>query len=83
MIVCNFCELKKVEDEMHLIMKCLFYNQPREKLLENIREIIPSFDILTKAVQFGIIMTGLEGDYEISNIGIAFMHECKALRGII
>ena len=37
-------------------------------MMENIREIIPSFDVLSEAVQFCITMTGLDGVYETSNI---------------
>ena len=81
--VCNFCNLEELEDEIHLILKCPFYAVARNTFLNRIVEVIPNFQLFSEAEQFQTIMTGLDGDFEVTNICLVYMEKCKLLRGVI
>ena len=51
--LCKFCRLNEVEDEIHFICQCTFYNEARNDLYIKTIEVLPDFyslDILDKFV---------------------------------
>ena len=43
---CRLCNLNQEDDEFHFIMSCSVYSEHREQFFQQIKDIVPSFDIL-------------------------------------
>ena len=38
--ICNFCDLKSIDDEIHMLLRCPFNNPEREILIQSIQSLI-------------------------------------------
>ena len=63
--ICPTCPLE-IETEFHFIMKCPSFNSHRDKLVNTIHAIVPSFKDMSETDQFKFIMQ--RNEYDISKI---------------
>ena len=49
--VCTFCNLNEIGDEYHYVMRCLYFQNSREKYIENVFWINPSYNKFSKLFQ--------------------------------
>ena len=49
---CKKCFRNQIEDEMHFICDCSFYNSERAKFFDYIRDTIPSFACLNSLIKW-------------------------------
>ena len=54
--ICPVCE-EGTEDEIHLLVKCNFYEPARKPLLDKCSELKPHFDFYSDKEKFQFIMT--------------------------
>ena len=55
--ICNFCQAKEVEDEMHFLIKCQKFSFEREELLKSIEKSCKNFKELSDENKFLWLMT--------------------------
>ena len=53
---CRLCNLNQVGDEFHFIMSYSVYSAHREQLFQQIKDFVPSFDILPLSEKFIFLM---------------------------
>ena len=75
---CRLCNLYQVEDEFHFIMSCSVYSEHREQLFQQIKDFVPSFDILPLSEKFVFLM-GADNP-EILTPLIKFVKKCSDIR---
>lgn len=76
--LCKYCQLNRIEDEMHFICDCVLYKEEREKLFANITSIVPHFTSLSNHDRFEYLMTCNEPD--ILGILLPYIDKCFHLR---
>ena len=75
---CRLRNLNQVQDEFHFIMSCSVYSEHREQLFQQIKDFVPSFDILPLSEKF-IFLMGAD-DPEILTPFIKFVKKCSDVR---
>ena len=71
--ICEFCTSGEVDDEIHLLLKCKYHDDERNKLLNILPQHITGDSVNTKK-QFYILMSSSDTDivYNLAN----FIHKC-------
>ena len=64
-MTCDVCNRNVVEDEMHFLCVCQFYDSKRQLLFNSARKLNPSFDGITTRCKFKFIMKNMRRDLEI------------------
>ena len=75
---CNKCFQNQVEDEMHFICNCSFYNSERVKFFDYIRDTVPIFACLNSFDKMVWLMACENKDFV--NIFAEFVSTCFTLR---
>jgi hypothetical protein len=78
--ICTHCNDAQIEDEMHFMMHCNLYHKKRKLMIDSVNEVIPTFSDLNKSEQFTVLMSGFNGDSEISNIVVNYILISNELR---
>ena len=74
----RLCNLNQVEDEFHFIMSCSVYSEHRQQLFQQVKDFVPSFDILPLSEKF-IFLMGAD-DPEVLTPFIRFVKKCSDVR---
>ena len=75
---CRLCNLNHVEDKLHFIISCCVYSEHIEQLFQQIKDFVPSFDILPLSEEF-IFLMGAD-DPEVLIPFIKFVKKCSDVR---
>ena len=75
---CRLCNFNKAEDECHFIMSCSVYSEHRGQLIQQIKDFVPTFDILPLSEML-IFLMGAD-DPEVLTPFIKFVKTCSDLR---
>ena len=75
--LCQFCDLKEVENEFHFVMRCKLLDQPRQKLFSELSDICDT-DNISSDVLFLMIMSAK--DFDIVKCVKDFLIEANTLR---
>ena len=60
--LCSYCNLNMCEDEYHFVMKCLLYEDYRDKMYKDIDDLFPCFKDYNEGQQFIWLMSNLDED---------------------
>ena len=78
--LCSHCNLDKIEDEFHVVMKCTLYEHLRNMLFTNLKNFCLFDHLLDENTQFLFLMSAGNGDSEVSDLVINFISEIWAKR---
>ena len=55
--LCTFCNTNEIEDEKHVVLKCILYNDIRECLVDKCLEVCPAFNTMNEDEKFKFIFS--------------------------
>ena len=72
--ICLHCDLGTIENEEHLLLSCTKYDALRNKMINEILEVLPTFLLLADKEKVLLMLDCYKGDMEISNIVSKFVY---------
>ena len=66
--ICLHCDLGIIENEEHFLLSCTKYDALRNKMINEILEVLPTFLLLANKDKVLLMLDCYKGDMEISNI---------------
>ena len=76
--ICMFCSQNDIEDELHFLIKCAFYNSLREELHNQIENYCKHFIKLDNKFKFVWLMT-TENTFLVENPGHSLIQSFKLI----
>lgn len=77
---CQLCNLQAVEDEMHFVLHCPFYQTERAALYSSFSNNFPNFTSLIGTEKFSFIMSCNSGDTEVCKPVLLYVSQCMMKR---